>query len=155
MIRCAPFAVLCEDTWNRGPVSELPKCHGWGGGSAPQIASPQLHPSLCDINDTMHTRPTAHCYLGEECTCSVACLLFCCLSGLSLGAVLRASCIAGCGVAGCGIAGLWKCTLSRRCTVVRVERVVLLRSLSSTHLTILATSRYRASSICFVNTKWA
>ena len=40
--------------------------------------------------------------------------------------------------------------LCRRCTLVRAERVVLLRSLSSVPLTFLATSRYRVSSICFV-----
>ena len=59
--------------------------------------------------------------------------------------------VAGCDVTGCGIAGLWRCcTLCRRCTLVRAEHVVLLRSLSSVPLTFLAIFRYRASSMCFV-----
>ena len=40
--------------------------------------------------------------------------------------------------------------LYRRCTLVMAEHVVLLRSLLSVLLTSSATSRYRASSICFV-----
>ena len=40
--------------------------------------------------------------------------------------------------------------LCRWCTLVRAEHVALLRSLSSVHLTVFATSRYRASSMCFV-----
>ena len=35
-------------------------------------------------------------------------------------------------------------------SLVRAEHVVLLRPLSSVPLTFLATSRYRASSVCFV-----
>ena len=39
--------------------------------------------------------------------------------------------------------------MCRRCTLPRAEHVVLLWSLSSVPLIFLATSRYRASSICF------
>ena len=72
------------------------------------------------------------------------------MSGVSLGAVLRVAVpivvlqvveLQGYG----GVA-----RLCRRCTLVRAEHEVLLRSLSSIPLTFLATSRCRASSICFV-----
>ena len=40
--------------------------------------------------------------------------------------------------------------LCRRCTPVRAEHVVLLRSLSSVPRTFLATSRNQTSSMCFI-----
>ena len=72
-----------------------------------------------------------------------------CVCWVSLGAVLRSTlqvvALQVVALLGCGSAAL--CVLR---TLVRSEHMVLLRSLSSAPPTFLASYRYRASSMCFV-----